>query len=65
MVPLLMHSPDIPEQVREQLRAAYLAGPDQRAEQLYSAARSIHEELDVECEDARELVGLPPAPGCC
>ena len=63
MAPLLMHSPDLPSSIRDELRAAYAAQPAQRADHLVAAARIIHAELDLECGDARELVGLPPG-GC-
>jgi hypothetical protein len=63
VAPLLMHSPDIPASVRDQLRAAYQDDQERRDEHLAAAARLIHEELALECGDARELVGLPPG-GC-
>ena len=63
MAPLLMHSPDLPSTVRDELRAAFAAVPAQRTTHLVAAARMIHAELDLECRDARELVGLP-AGGC-
>ena len=63
MAPLLMHSPDLPSALRDELRAAYAVEPAHRDAHLVTAARMIHAELDVECRDARELVGLPA--GCC
>jgi hypothetical protein len=63
MAPLLMSSPDLPAAVRDELRAAFAAQPTQRDGHLVTAARLIHAELDLECRDARELVGLPPG-GC-
>ena len=61
MAPLLMHSPDLPHTVREELRAALAMEPMQprRDEHLAAAARLLNEELAIDCSDARELVGLP------
>lgn len=58
MAPLLMYSPDVPANVRDELRAAYAADPGQRTELLISAARMLHQELGLDCSDVRELVGL-------
>ena len=63
MAPLLMHDTDLPAAIREQLRAAYLE-PERRDDHLVTAARLMHQELELECSDARELVGLPAACGC-
>jgi hypothetical protein len=63
MAPLLIHSPDVPAELREELRHAYFAPGGQRDDLLQAAARRISEELTLECADARELVGLPPC-GC-
>ena len=62
MAALLMHSPDLPSSVRDELRAAF-AEPARRDDHLVTAARIMHDQLDVSCGDARELVGLP-AGGC-
>ena len=59
MAPLLIHSTDIPLHVREALRSAISAEPDQRASRLESAAFLLHQELELECADVRELMGLP------
>jgi hypothetical protein len=59
LAPLLIHSPDLPTAVRDELRAAYAKSPGQRDGHLMTAARIIHTELELECRDARELVGLP------
>ena len=58
VAPLLLHSPDVPERVRDELRAAFDAEPEQRGDHLLSAARMINAELAVDCADALELVGL-------
>lgn len=58
MAPLLLHSEAIPASARTALRAANDLPGDQRRLQLESAARILHHELDLDCSDARELVGL-------
>ena len=64
---LLIHSPDVPEQVRSALRAAYCMEPepDQRSEHLRTAANLLYQEeaFALECADVKELVGL--GSGCC
>lgn len=55
---LLIHSPDIPAPAREALRAASAATAEQREAQLTSAANILFRETDLDCADARELVGL-------
>ncbi len=57
--PLLVHSEAVPVAVREALRAAGVADPEQREGKLQEAARALYRETDLECSDARELVGLP------
>ena len=64
MAPLLMHDTDLPAAIREQLRAAYLGEPERRDDHLVTAARLMHQELALECSDARELVGLPASYAC-
>ena len=63
MARLLINSHDVPDAARDELRAAFAAEPERRADHLAAAARVIHAELELECGDARELVGL--APGAC
>jgi hypothetical protein len=58
VAPLLMHREDVPAIVRHALRAASDVPAEQRAPHLESAARILHRELDLDCGDARELVGL-------
>ncbi|MGE0397377.1 MAG: hypothetical protein AB7T06_11695 [Kofleriaceae bacterium] len=59
MATLLMHSPDVPANVREALRAADRAEPADRTDQLKTAAHLLYQEVDLPCADVRELVGLP------
>jgi hypothetical protein len=63
--PLLMHSDHVPAEARDALRAAYEGPPERRGALLESAARILYAETELECDDARELVGLPvDAPTC-
>ena len=59
MAPLLIHHEEVPESARDALKAAYEAAPADRDGMLESAARILSGETDLECRDARELVGLP------
>jgi hypothetical protein len=63
MARLLMDSGDVPPEARAELRAAQAATLDRRDHHLTRAARVLHQELGLECADARELAGLPP--GAC
>lgn len=63
LAPLLVHNEAVPLLAREALRAAHDAGPEEREEMLEHAARILYRETDLECRDARELVGL--AQGTC
>lgn len=62
-MPLLLHSVDLPENVREALQAAHGSDPDEREDRLVAAARLMHRETQLPCADVRELVGLPES-GC-
>ena len=64
VAPLLLHSYQVPATARHALRAAYDAPLEQRRPHLESAARILHRELDLDCVDARELVGLSADGGC-
>jgi hypothetical protein len=65
MATLLMHSPDVPANVREALRAAEHAEPEDRPVQLKTAAKLLYQVADLPCSDVRELVGLSPSEcGC-
>lgn len=58
MAPLLLHSTDISLDVREVLRSAISAEPNERESRLQTAAVLLHQELELECADIRELIGL-------
>jgi hypothetical protein len=64
VAPLLLHTDQIPATARHALRAAYDAPIEERSSHLESAARILHHELDLDCEDARELVGLSAQGSC-
>jgi ADP-ribose pyrophosphatase YjhB (NUDIX family) len=64
MAPLLMHSQQVPAQVRAAIRAAYALPAGNREAELASAARILHEETGLECRDVRELVGLGSDADC-
>lgn len=55
---LLLHSEDVPPQARAALASAMQAPPRQRCENLFEAATILHYEAGLDCDDARELVGL-------
>jgi hypothetical protein len=65
MTPLLLHRDDVPASVRQALLAANDEPADRRTPYLESAASILHRELDLDCVDARELVGLSTPGGCC
>ena len=64
VAPLLLHSDHVPLTARHALRAAYDAPVEERTPHLESAARILHRELDLNCLDARELVGLSAEGNC-
>jgi hypothetical protein len=64
MAPLLMHSPDVPANVRAELRAAHGATREHRDEHLARAAHLLHHAVPLDCADALELVGLPGTTQC-
>jgi hypothetical protein len=64
MAPLLMHSQQVPTEVRDAIRAAYEAPPQHRSATLEAAARVLHDVTGLECSDVRELVGLPDDGDC-
>jgi len=59
MVPLLVHSAEVPSSAKSALRAASEAAPSSKRAHLASAARILYAEAGLDCADARELVGLP------
>jgi hypothetical protein len=64
IAPLLLHSAHVPDGAREALQAAYTAPAEERASHLESAARILHREVDLDCRDAAELVGLDGVDDC-
>jgi hypothetical protein len=64
MVPLLIQSSDVPAAARRALRDARDAPPEGRALYLETAARSLYNDLGLDCDDARALVGLAEAGTC-
>ena len=64
MAPLLMYSPDVPAEVRQALRAAYDAEPEDRDEHLRTAANLLFQESGLPCADVKELVGLSSCSAC-
>jgi hypothetical protein len=63
MAHLLIHSDSVPTGARNALREAIQASPENQGALLESAARILYTATDLECGDARELVGL--SEGCC
>jgi hypothetical protein len=55
---LLLHTEDVPASARAALASALEAPAEQRLENLFQAAVILHREVGLDCEDARELVGL-------
>lgn len=60
LVPLLIHGNDVPATARRALLAAHDLGTKERTPYLEYAARTLYDELGLDCRDARELVGLDP-----
>jgi hypothetical protein len=58
LAPLLLHEADVPPRARNALLAASLAPAGERRAHLEVAARALAYEANLDCEDARELVGL-------
>ena len=58
LLPLLIHEEDVPARAREALREAERVPASERQVYLEAAARALHRDTQLECEDARELVGL-------
>jgi predicted Zn-ribbon and HTH transcriptional regulator len=64
LAPLLIESDDVPLMARRALRMAQRSPEDERATHLETAARSLYREGGLDCDDARELVGLSAAGSC-
>lgn len=58
MASLLLVEEDVPESVRNALREAAAAPLEERPRLLQLAASALYREVHLDCEDARELVGL-------
>jgi hypothetical protein len=58
LLPLLLHEDDVPASVRDALREATAAPAGQRRTHLETAARALYRDAQLDCADARELVGL-------
>ena len=59
MLPLLVHSEDLSDDLRETFRLALAAPPEQRKSQLQVAARALFLEAGtLECADVQALLGL-------
>lgn len=61
---LLIHSEDVPLAARVALSSAVSAPSDQRRSSLLAAARILHRDTGLPCEDALELVGLSDDVNC-
>ena len=55
---LLIHDEHVPAHMRGAVRAAYDAPPEHQDAMIESAARIVHHETNLGCEDVRELFGL-------
>ena len=60
LTPLLLHSDEVPPQAKAALRAARHASQAERELLLESAASALYLRTLLACDEARELVGLPP-----
>lgn len=58
LLPLLMFEEDVPSSARAALRQAHEASAEQRPALLETAARALYRDAQLDCADARELVGL-------
>ena len=64
MVPLLIHSDAVPAVARDALKAAYLAPPERRQAELLSAVRVLYRETELDCGEAKDLVGVTSCSNC-
>lgn len=64
MASLLIHFEHVPAGARRALKAAAGAPAEQRRPMLESAARILHRETGLACDDVCELIGLPPCATC-
>lgn len=61
---LLLHSDDVPAAARTALSNALATDATARADSLIAAARILHRDIGLDCEDALVLVGLDDSCGC-
>lgn len=61
---LLLHSNSVPPEARDALRSALESEPEHKEAWLQRAFSLLHDTTDIDCRDARELVGLEPSEGC-
>ena len=55
---LLLHEEDLPASALDALRRATSAPTDERSRHLQAAAKALFHDAQLDCDDARELVGL-------
>jgi hypothetical protein len=58
LLPLLLYEDDVPATARAALREARSAPASKRRALLETAAQALYREAQLDCDDARELVGL-------
>jgi hypothetical protein len=56
--PLLLAEVDVPARARTEILAATTGPAAERRSHLEAAARALYVEANLDCADARELVGL-------
>jgi hypothetical protein len=64
IAPLLIFNDAVPPAARDALRAATFGPAKERVARLESAARAIYLATDLDCREAREIVGLDAGPSC-
>lgn len=55
---LLLHEEDLPTSALDALRRATSAPTADRPRHLHAAAQALYQDAQLDCDDARELVGL-------
>jgi hypothetical protein len=63
--PLLVHDEALPEGAKLALRAALARPEDERPALLARVAKILFHEVELDCSDALELVGLSPVTASC
>lgn len=61
---LLLHSNAVPEEARDALKSAFESAPEHQDAWLERALGLLYDATDLDCRDARELVGLVPSESC-